>query len=163
MTELVRSTAQFAAVNWLTQLLAGIIQLDSYLEPFKDALKSRFSKTQKWIKTIDETEGGLEKFSRASIPELIVGQSLTALPGLREVWLQRPAQRRRRVPRVGAECPASIPHWRLQRLEPRRDAHDQERLWCLRSHRARPERPAHDSPRLEDQGAFNTIIAGNRS
>jgi len=42
--------------------------MDGYLEPFKDALKSRFSKAQKWIKTIEETEGGLEKFSRASIP-----------------------------------------------------------------------------------------------
>jgi len=42
----------------------GIIQMDGYLEPFKDALKSRFSKAQKWIKTIEETEGGMEKFSR---------------------------------------------------------------------------------------------------
>lgn len=51
----------------LTSLICscvGIIQLDGYLEPFKDALKSRFSKAQKWIKTIDETEGGMEKFSR---------------------------------------------------------------------------------------------------
>ena len=39
--------------------------MDGYLEPFKDALKSRFSKAQKWIKTIEETEGGMEKFSRA--------------------------------------------------------------------------------------------------
>jgi 1,4-alpha-glucan branching enzyme len=42
--------------------------MDGYLEPFKDALKSRFSKAQKWIQTIEETEGGLEKFSRASFP-----------------------------------------------------------------------------------------------
>ena len=47
----------------------GIVQLDGYLEPFKGALQSRFAKAQKWIKTIDETEGGLEKFSRASISE----------------------------------------------------------------------------------------------
>lgn len=47
---------------------AGIIQLDGYLEPFKDSLKSRFSKAQKWIKTIDDTEGGLEKFSRVRCP-----------------------------------------------------------------------------------------------
>jgi 1,4-alpha-glucan branching enzyme len=38
--------------------------LDPWLEPFTDALKHRFAKTQKWIKTIDETEGGLDKFSR---------------------------------------------------------------------------------------------------
>jgi len=42
----------------------GIIQLDGYLEPFKGALQSRFAKAQNWIKTIDESEGGLEKFSR---------------------------------------------------------------------------------------------------
>ncbi|KAH7411629.1 glycoside hydrolase superfamily [Phaeosphaeria sp. MPI-PUGE-AT-0046c] len=42
----------------------GIVQLDGYLEPFTGALKSRFAKAQQWIKTIDETEGGLEKFSR---------------------------------------------------------------------------------------------------
>ena len=38
--------------------------MDPWLEPFKDGLKSRFSKAQKWLKTINETEGGLEKFSR---------------------------------------------------------------------------------------------------
>lgn len=42
----------------------GIISLDPWLSPFKDGLKSRYSKAQQWIKTIDETEGGLEKFSR---------------------------------------------------------------------------------------------------
>jgi 1,4-alpha-glucan branching enzyme len=42
----------------------GVIQLDPWLSPFKDALRSRFSKAQKWLKTIDETEGGMEKFTR---------------------------------------------------------------------------------------------------
>ncbi|KAF2397296.1 1,4-alpha-glucan-branching enzyme [Trichodelitschia bisporula] len=42
----------------------GVCQLDPWLSPFKDALRHRFSLAQKWIKTIDETEGGLEKFSR---------------------------------------------------------------------------------------------------
>ncbi|KAI9763578.1 MAG: alpha-1,4-glucan branching enzyme [Candelina submexicana] len=42
----------------------GVIQLDPWLSPFRDALRSRYSHAQKWIKTIDETEGGLEKFSR---------------------------------------------------------------------------------------------------
>lgn len=45
-------------------LTTGVIQLDPWLEPFRDALKHRFAKAQKWIKSIDETEGGLEKFSR---------------------------------------------------------------------------------------------------
>ncbi|KXS96573.1 hypothetical protein AC578_1954 [Pseudocercospora eumusae] len=42
----------------------GIVQLDPWLEPYSAALRSRFSKTQNWIKTIDKHEGGLEKFSR---------------------------------------------------------------------------------------------------
>ncbi|KAF2861241.1 glycoside hydrolase family 13 protein [Piedraia hortae CBS 480.64] len=42
----------------------GIVQLDPWLEPYKDALRRRFSKAQQWIKTIKETEGGLDKFSR---------------------------------------------------------------------------------------------------
>lgn len=42
----------------------GVIQLDPWLEPFRDSLKHRFSKAQQWIKTIDDTEGGIEKFSR---------------------------------------------------------------------------------------------------
>lgn len=41
-----------------------MVQLDPYLEPFKDALKSRYNKAQQWIKTIDQHEGGMEKFSR---------------------------------------------------------------------------------------------------
>ena len=42
----------------------GVVQLDPWLSPFKDALRSRFSHAQKWIKTISDTEGGLEQFSR---------------------------------------------------------------------------------------------------
>ena len=44
--------------------VSAVVQLDPWLSPFKDALRSRYSHAQKWIKTIDETEGGLEKFSR---------------------------------------------------------------------------------------------------
>jgi hypothetical protein len=47
-------------------IVAGVIQLDPWLEPFKDSLKQRYAKAQNWIKTINETEGGLEKFSRVS-------------------------------------------------------------------------------------------------
>lgn len=45
-------------------LESGVIQLDPWLEPYRDALKHRFAKAQQWIKTINETEGGLDKFSR---------------------------------------------------------------------------------------------------
>jgi hypothetical protein len=48
----------------------GVIQLDPWLSPFKDALRSRFSRAQDWIKKINETEGGLEKFSRVCLREL---------------------------------------------------------------------------------------------
>ncbi|KAI7765038.1 hypothetical protein LZL87_005751 [Fusarium oxysporum] len=44
----------------------GVVKLDPWLEPFSEALRRRFSKTQDWIKTINDTEGGLEKFSRGT-------------------------------------------------------------------------------------------------
>jgi 1,4-alpha-glucan branching enzyme len=42
----------------------GMVQLDPYLEPYKGALRSRYLKAQQWMKTIEETEGGMEKFTR---------------------------------------------------------------------------------------------------
>ncbi|KAI9680336.1 MAG: alpha-1,4-glucan branching enzyme [Trizodia sp. TS-e1964] len=42
----------------------GVVQLDPWLSPFKDALRSRYAQAQNWIKKIDDTEGGLQKFSR---------------------------------------------------------------------------------------------------
>ncbi|KAF2154612.1 glycoside hydrolase family 13 protein [Myriangium duriaei CBS 260.36] len=42
----------------------GVIKLDPWLEPFKGSLQSRYSKAQKWITDINNSEGGLEKFSR---------------------------------------------------------------------------------------------------
>ncbi|KAK3997102.1 alpha-glucan branching enzyme [Cladorrhinum sp. PSN332] len=44
----------------------GVIKLDPYLSPFKEALQRRFSRAHDWIKKIDETEGGLEKFSKGA-------------------------------------------------------------------------------------------------
>jgi 1,4-alpha-glucan branching enzyme len=44
----------------------GVLRLDPWLEPFSGALKRRFAKAQGWIKTINDTEGGLEKFSRGA-------------------------------------------------------------------------------------------------
>lgn len=52
----------FSNVALLT--FPGIIQLDPWLEPFQDSLKSRFAKAKKWLDTINQSEGGLEKFSR---------------------------------------------------------------------------------------------------
>ncbi|KAK4505049.1 hypothetical protein PRZ48_003012 [Zasmidium cellare] len=42
----------------------GVVALDPWLEPYSASLRSRFSKAQNWLKTIEKTEGGLEKFSR---------------------------------------------------------------------------------------------------
>lgn len=42
----------------------GVVQMDPWLEPFSAGLRSRYARAQKWIKNINETEGGLEKFSR---------------------------------------------------------------------------------------------------
>jgi 1,4-alpha-glucan branching enzyme len=42
----------------------GIIDLDPWLEPFREAIKRRFNYVESWIKTVDEVEGGLDKFSK---------------------------------------------------------------------------------------------------
>ncbi|KAI9831241.1 MAG: 1,4-alpha-glucan-branching enzyme [Sarea resinae] len=42
----------------------GVVQLDPWLSPFKESLKSRYSHAQKWIQDLNESEGGLEAFSR---------------------------------------------------------------------------------------------------
>ncbi|KAI1343713.1 alpha amylase [Xylariaceae sp. FL0016] len=44
----------------------GVVQLDPWLSPFTEPLKRRYAKTQDWIKKIDSTEGGVEKFSRGA-------------------------------------------------------------------------------------------------
>ncbi|KAL7954676.1 hypothetical protein V8C34DRAFT_317119 [Trichoderma compactum] len=48
------------------QLYEGVIQLDPWLAPFGDALKRRYSKAQDWIKVINDTEGGFDKFSKGT-------------------------------------------------------------------------------------------------
>lgn len=40
-----------------------IISLDPWLEPFADALKSRYALYRKWAGAIQDGEGGLEKFA----------------------------------------------------------------------------------------------------
>jgi len=44
----------------------GVVKLDPWLEPFKGVIHRRYKKAQDWIKNIDETEGGIEKFSRGT-------------------------------------------------------------------------------------------------
>lgn len=50
--------------------MTGVIKLDPWLDPFKETIKYRFNEAQKWIKKIDDTEGGLEKFSRVNMVRL---------------------------------------------------------------------------------------------
>lgn len=42
----------------------GIIDLDPWLEPFREAIQRRFNYVESWVKTVNEAEGGLEKFSK---------------------------------------------------------------------------------------------------
>lgn len=49
-----------------TNNTTGVIAIDPWLAPFKDALKRRFSKANDWIKKIEETEGSLDKFSQGA-------------------------------------------------------------------------------------------------
>lgn len=48
----------------------GVLQIDPWLSPFQDALKRRYSKAKEWIQTIDDTEGGLAKFTKVRGPSL---------------------------------------------------------------------------------------------
>jgi hypothetical protein len=48
-------------------LRTGVVTLDPWLSPFTDSLKRRYSKAQDWIKTIQDTEGGLDKFSKVGL------------------------------------------------------------------------------------------------
>ena len=42
----------------------GVVALDPWLKPFSESLRHRYQGFQKWVKTLDEHEGGLEKFSK---------------------------------------------------------------------------------------------------
>lgn len=53
-------------------MIEGVVKLDPWLSPFSDALRRRYTKAQDWIKKINDTEGGVEKFSRVIHPLLIV-------------------------------------------------------------------------------------------
>ncbi len=67
--------------------LPGVVKLDPWLSPFKESLKQRYDKAQGWIKTINETEGGMDKFSRVRRLRIVQSHILTAV-GHGEVWIQ---------------------------------------------------------------------------
>lgn len=47
----------------------GVIQMDPWLEPFRDQLKHRYAKAFDWIRNITKHEGGLDQFSKVSIEQ----------------------------------------------------------------------------------------------
>jgi hypothetical protein len=64
MTALVRASNLNNGLMSSADLVAGVVQLDPWLAPFKESLRSRYTKAQNWITAINKSEGGLEKFSR---------------------------------------------------------------------------------------------------
>ncbi|KAF9439219.1 alpha-1,4-glucan branching enzyme [Entomortierella beljakovae] len=57
------SAAPFAPPPTTTEEGTGVIQLDPWLAPYKDALLERYSLFKKWKENIDQ-QGGYEKFTR---------------------------------------------------------------------------------------------------
>ena len=47
-----------------TQDGTGVVKVDSWLEPFSDSLRHRYKGFQGWVETLNQTEGGLAKFSQ---------------------------------------------------------------------------------------------------
>lgn len=93
---------------------SGIVQLDSWLEPFQDTLRRRFGKAQEWIKNINDHEGGLDRFSRVCASQWIASTQLLTRLGIRNVGLQCVQQWGYCLPRMGSECLASLFDRRLQ-------------------------------------------------
>ncbi|KAL1913702.1 alpha-1,4-glucan branching enzyme [Sporothrix stenoceras] len=58
--------AAATTVEELPQDGTGVTIIDPWLSPFKDSLKRRFAKSQEWIQKIEETEGGLDRFSKGA-------------------------------------------------------------------------------------------------
>ncbi|KAF4918172.1 1,4-alpha-glucan-branching enzyme [Colletotrichum viniferum] len=44
----------------------GVVKLDPWLSPFQESLKRRYARAQDWIQKINDTEGGIEKFSKGT-------------------------------------------------------------------------------------------------
>ena len=55
-----------SVADFLSQLV-GIINLDPWLEPFRDAIRHRYAFAEGWINAINKTEGGLDKFSKVCL------------------------------------------------------------------------------------------------
>jgi hypothetical protein len=91
-------TGKFTTPPKPAQLTAsGVIKLDPWLSPFKESLRHRYKKAQDWIATINETEGGLEKFSRVGGPRKVE-------------WAQTDSQRRAQRDSASTWTPRTTSH-----------------------------------------------------
>lgn len=130
----------------------GVVQLDPWLSPFKDALRRRYSKAQKWIKTINETEGGLEKFSRGyqryGLNVLKNGDIVYRewAPNARQAFLTGDFS----ASTFSLQMKANPPTQR--RLEPGISSNEEGRFWSVGGHRPRQRWTSGHSTRNESQG-----------
>ncbi|WYZ37565.1 hypothetical protein EsH8_II_001071 [Colletotrichum jinshuiense] len=44
----------------------GVTKLDPWLSPFQESLKRRYARAQDWIQKLNDTEGGIDKFSQGT-------------------------------------------------------------------------------------------------
>jgi 1,4-alpha-glucan branching enzyme len=42
----------------------GVVKIDPWLEPYSDSLRHRYKGFESWVNTLNQHEGGLEKFSK---------------------------------------------------------------------------------------------------
>jgi 1,4-alpha-glucan branching enzyme len=81
MTALVRASNLKLLMD-SANLMAGVVRLDPWLAPFEESLRRRYTKAQDWITAINQSEGGLEKFSRVCDPiPSLASHILTCLKG----------------------------------------------------------------------------------
>jgi hypothetical protein len=60
-------SAAFVVPRLIPFQLEGIINLDPWLEPHRDAIRHRFGVAESWINTINGTEGSLDEFSKVCL------------------------------------------------------------------------------------------------
>ena len=97
----------------------GVVKLDPWLEPFKGVIHRRYKKAQDWIKNIDGTEGGIEKFSRVSVSFRTSLGTMESLMldvlhvGYGNLRIQCRCAKQHHLSRMGSECRRRISHWRI--------------------------------------------------
>lgn len=113
----------------------GVLSLDPWLEPFQDYLRERFSKAQNWIKKLEETEGGLDKFSkvRHAIPSALglTDPVSRVMRSLESPWIRTatsPTASGRRMPSMPTSLENSVSTLSSQRIIPTDPVDNWDRL-----------------------------------